>query len=585
MQTLVSVLQEKASNAIKKVFPNLKMEDTFAEVTLCTQKDGAHYQCNSALKLAKILGESPREIAEKIVSSLESDEDFKNMVFKIEIAGPGFINLTLDKKFLSSELNKVFKDPHLGAVLPKKKQKVIVEFSSPNVAKELHVGHLRSTIIGDCIARFFEFLDMDVLRLNHIGDWGTQFGMLIAYIKENEKSFLKKEKDTDLSVLMNWYKESKKEFDSNDEFKKRAQEEVVRLQSGERETLDMWKWICEVSRKAYLEIYNLLDVKIEERGESYYNPVLKGMVEDLENKGLITVSDGAKCIFLEGFKNREGNPMPYMVQKSDGGFTYDTTDLAAMKNRAIDEKADRIIVVTDLGQSLHFKMLYTASVKAKYLDPLKTEFNHVGFGLVLGPDGKKFKTRSGETEKLIDLIYGAINRAKKILLERDPLIKKKDLEKLSKILGVGAVKYSDLSCHRQKDYKFSYDKMLKFEGNTAVFLLYSFVRVMGIKRKVKNDVEKIIEKGEIELSHPSEVDLGFHLRRFPESLEVFKKDLLPNRISDYLYELAEKFNAFFRDCKVIGEKEMNSRLVLCEFTARVMKRGLFILGIETTDYM
>jgi arginyl-tRNA synthetase len=309
------------------------------------------------------------------------------------------------------------------------------------------------------------------------------------------------------------------------------------------------------------------------------------MVEDLENKGLITISDGAKCIFLEGFKNREGNPMPYMVQKSDGGFTYDTTDLAAMKNRAIDEKADRIIVVTDLGQSLHFKMLYTASVKAKYLDPLKTEFNHVGFGLVLGPDGKKFKTRSGETEKLIDLIYGAINRAKKILLERDPLIKKKDLEKLSKILGVGAVKYSDLSCHRQKDYKFSYDKMLKFEGNTAVFLLYSYVRVMGIKRNVKNDVEKIIENGEIELEHPTEVDLGFHLRRFPESLEVFKKDLLPNRISDYLYELAEKFNAFFRDCRVIGEKERNSRLVLCEFTARVMKRGLFILGIEPTDYM
>ncbi len=268
MQTLVSVLQEKANHAIERLFQNLKKEDTFAEVTLCIQKDGAHYQCNSALKLAKILGKSPREIAEKIVSSLESDEDFKNMVFKMEIAGPGFINLTLDKKFLSSELNKTFKDPHLGAVLPKKKQKIIVEFSSPNVAKELHVGHLRSTIIGDCIARFFEFLDMDVLRLNHIGDWGTQFGMLIAYIKENEKTFLKEEKEIDLSSLMEWYKKSRKEFDSNEGFKKKAQEEVVRLQNGEKETLDMWKWICEVSRKAYLEIYNLRDVKIAERGES-----------------------------------------------------------------------------------------------------------------------------------------------------------------------------------------------------------------------------------------------------------------------------------------------------------------------------
>jgi arginyl-tRNA synthetase len=582
MQTLISILQKGATQAIERAFKDLKKEDAVAEVTLCMQGDG-HYQCNSALKLAKVLGKNPREIAEKIVSSLKEDGDLKKMVFEMEVARPGFINITLDKGFLSSELNRVFKDPHLGAFLPKK-QKIIVEFSSPNVAKELHVGHLRSTIIGDSIARFFEFLEMDVLRLNHIGDWGTQFGMLIAYIKENEKDALSKKEDTDLSVLMKWYKESKKRFDLDDEFKKKAQEEVVKLQSGEKEAIDIWKWICEVSRKGYQEIYDLLNVKIEERGESHYNPVLKEMVEDLEKKGLITISDGAKCIFLEGFKNREGNPMPYMVQKSDGGFTYDTTDLAAMRERARDEKADRIIVVTDLGQSLHFKMLYAASVKSGYLDPLKTEFNHVGFGLVLGPDGKKFKTRAGETEKLIDLIEGAIKRAKKILLEREPLIEKERLEKLSRILGIGAIKYSDLSCHRQKDYKFSYDKMLKFEGNTAVFLLYSYVRVMGIKRNVK-DVEKIIKVSEIELSHESEVDLGFHLRRFPEVLEVFKKDLLPNRLTDYLYELAEKFNAFFRDCRVIGEEEMNSRLILCELTAKIMKRGLFILGIETTDYM
>lgn len=579
MQTLLFLIKDKFDNAIKKSFHGQLSEIQLqSEVVFCLDQKFGNYQCNSSLKLAKLLKENPRAVAEKIVSYLKDEKLFS----KIEIAGPGFINVTIDPVFLSSELNKAYLDSHLGAMLPDHKRKVIVEFSSPNVAKQLHVGHLRSTIIGDCLARLFEFLGDDVLRLNHVGDWGTQFGMLIAYMKEYEPDVLKGKKKTDLVFLEKWYKESKKKFDEDENFKKRAHGEVVKLQGGEKEALHAWKIICEISREGYQEIYDLLDVKLVERGESYYNPVLAEVVTDLEKKGLVTISDGAKCIFSDEFKNREGNPLPLMIQKSDGGYNYDTTDMAAMRQRATQEKAERIIVVTDIGQSTHFKMIYAASVKAGYIDPKKTRFDHVTFGLVLSPDGKKFKTRSGETEKLIDLLNEAIDRAKEILQEREANLPPEELDNLAHILGIGAIKYADLSCHRQKDYHFSYDRMLKFEGNTAVFLLYSYVRVMGIKRKIDN-VDEIIKTSKIVLDHPSEISLGIHLRRFGEMLEVLENDLLPNRLTDYLYELAEKFNIFFRDCRVVGSDEQNSRLVLCDLTAKILKQGLNILGLKTAD--
>ncbi len=580
MKTLSDMMHQVFDDAIKKSFPELSSKDFTSDVTVCQQENLGHYQCNDALKLSKILKKNPRDIAKEIVANIDNKKIFS----KIDIAGPGFINVTLSNEFLSSEVDKILRDYKLGAKIEKRK-KIIVEFSSPNIAKELHVGHLRSTIIGDSIARLFEFLDQEVIRLNHIGDWGTQFGMLISYLKETKPKVLSGEEKTDLSSLMQWYKESKKKFDTDPEFQKKSQLEVVKLQSHDKEAIHAWKIICDISRKAFNEIYDLLDVKIKERGESFYNPVLKDIVDDLMEKKIATISDGAKCVFLEGFKNREGNPLPVIVQKRDGGFNYSTTDLAAFRNRCQDEKADRIIILTDIGQSLHFQMVYQVAVLAKYIDPDKTEFNHVSFGLVLGPDGKKFKTRSGETEKLSDLLYQAIDRSKKILKERMENVTDKEIDEYSKILGIDAVKYADLSSHRQKDYQFSYDNMLKFEGNTAPFLLYSYVRINGIEKKTKANMEEVVKNNKIELEHPSEVDLGLHLRRFAEVLEMFAKELLPNRLCDYLYNLAEKFNAFFRDCRVEGDAKEKQRLVLCEATKRVLEKGLDILGMKTLPRM
>ncbi|MEI8125023.1 MAG: arginine--tRNA ligase, partial [Parachlamydiaceae bacterium] len=497
----------------------------------------------------------------------------------------GFINITLDPIFLSNFVNGMIYSPDIGIDLVGKKHRVIIDFSSPNTAKEMHVGHLRSTIIGDCLARLFEFQGYDVLRLNHIGDWGTAFGMLIAYMKEVAPEVLQGGEATDLTHLVTWYKASKQKFDEDPEFKKRSQLEVVSLQRGDLQALKGWQVICDISRKAYQEIYDLLDIKLTERGESFYNPILAETVADLESKGLVTVSDGAKCIFLDGFQNREGNALPLMVQKSDGGYNYDTTDMAAIRHRIDIEKGDRLIYVTDAGQGQHFRMIFAAAEKAGYLDPKKVRVDHVPFGLVLGNDGKKFRTRSGETERLADLLYTAIEKAGTILAERSPEMSLEERNALAKALGIGAVKYADLSSHRVSDYVFSYDKMLRFEGNTAAFLMYAYVRVAGIKRKIKSSDDILSHKYKVELEHPSEIALGVHIARFGEALNLVAEDLLPNRLTDYLYTLAERFNAFFRDCRVEGTPQQNSRLLLCEASARVMKQGLEMLGLQTVDKM
>lgn len=585
MQTILQRLQAKVAHALKNGFggelggsPLLE-----PEVVQSGQPQFGHYQCNNPLKIAKELKKNPRQVAETLVSLLAQDRDV--ILSKVEIAGPGFINMTVDPQFLSREVTEVLKDPRLGVPCPDRIQKIIVEFSSPNIAKELHVGHLRSTIIGDCLARLFEFVGHDVLRLNHVGDWGTQFGMLIVYLKREHPKVLTGEETTDLSQLMAWYKASKKKFDEDPEFKKQSQLQVVSLQGGDPVALKAWQMICEISRKAFHEIYDLMDVTITERGESFYNPYLAGVVKDLEDKGLITISEGAKCIFLDGFVSREGEPLPMIIQKSDGGYNYETTDMAALRHRVDIEKADRIICVTDAGQALHFQQVFQAAEKAGYYDPKKVQIDHVTFGVVLGPDGKKFKTRSGDTEKLIDLLLEAVNRSKAIIEERLPDASPQEKEELAIALGIGAVKYADLSSHRIKDYVFSYDRMLKFEGNTAAFLLYAYVRIQGIKRKGQKNIDEILKNSEINLSHPSEMALALQVRQFGETLDSMARDLLPNRLTDYLFGLAEKFNAFYRDCRVEGVPEENSRLLLCEATARVMGKGLTILGLRTVTRM
>lgn len=572
MKNLTTVLQEQATAIIQECFPDV---EPVADVTQSTNPQFGHYQCNSAMKLAKALKSNPRQIANQILENWPKD----GMIEKLEVAGPGFINITLSANFLSKQATAAIADSRLGVPPLKEKKKVIVEFSSPNVAKELHVGHLRSTIIGESLARLFEFLGHDVLRLNHIGDWGTQFGMLITYLKENEPDVLTGSTESSLSSLMNWYRESKKVFDADPEFKKRAQLQVVALQGGDKEALAAWEKICEISRQGFSEIYQFLDVTLTERGESFYNDRLAQVVKEYEKSGIVEISDGAKCVFLEGYE------VPMILQKSDGGFNYSSTDAAALIQRVREEKADRIIYVVDAGQQLHFQMVFKAAQKAGIYDPEKVQVEHVPFGVVLGPDGKKFKTRSGETEKLIDLLSEAVKRARLLLQERLEDCTEKELDALSHILGVDAVKYADLSCHRVKDYIFSYDRMLNFEGNTAAYLLYSYVRIQGIKRKCNKDIKVLVSTTPIQLTHPTEIVLGLQLRQFGETLAHMDRDLLPNRLTDYLYDLAEKFHAFFRDCRVEGAPEESSRLVLCELTARILEKGLNILGLKVMNRM
>jgi arginyl-tRNA synthetase len=580
MKNLLDTLFDAFQQATLQAFPELTDQAALTDITRSTNEKFGHYQCNSPMKLTKLLKQNPRQIAEKIVAHV----DLENIA-KLEIAGPGFINITLTATCLSQRVDDLLRDVHLGVEQSCPSQRIIIDFSSPNVAKEMHVGHLRSSIIGDALARLFEFLGNDVLRLNHVGDWGTAFGMLIAYMQQEAPQVLEGKQQTDLPQLMQWYKESKKKFDEDTSFKRKAQLEVVALQQGEPNARKGWEIICAISRQAYQEIYNLLDIKIIERGESYYNPMLPKIVADLEQKGLVEISDGAKCIFLEGFQNRDGQTLPLMIQKSDGGYNYDTTDMAAIYQRLVEERGDRLIYVTDAGQATHFQMIFKAAEKAGYLDSQKVRVDHVPFGLVLGPDGKKFRTRSGETEKLIDLLQAAVDHAEKILLERDPDMEEEARKKLAKALGIGAIKYADLAAHRIGDYVFSYDRMLRFEGNTAAFLMYAYVRVAGIKRKVKLDPQTILTHTSIQLEHPSEISLGLQLLQFSEILKQMADELLPNRLTDYLYTLAEKFNAFFRDCRVEGSPQQNERLLLCEATARVLKQGLEILGVPIVDKM
>lgn len=578
MQTLQSLLMVFFEKAIRAIYGDDLV--SCSEVVTASSPEFGHYQFNGAMKIAKILKQKPRDIATKVLQKLQEE----SLPFSMEIAGAGFINIKFNQEFLSNEIKKMLVLPHFGLNTQNSATRVIVEFSSPNIAKELHVGHLRSTIIGESLARLLEYLGYDVLRLNHLGDWGTQFGMLIHYLKTYEPHVIDGSKNADLSDLMAWYKKSKALFDTDIEFKKQSQLEVVSLQGGEAQARKVWEKIVHISKQAYHQIYSLLGVHLNDRGESFYQPYLQDMVDLFQKKGLITLSDGAKCVFMDQFIGRDETPLPLMLQKSDGGFNYDTTDVAAMWYRIHHDKADRIICVTDSGQSLHFDMIEAASRKAGFFDHRKCRFDHVPFGLVLGADGKKFKTRSGDTEKLIDLLNESVVEAEKILKERMPEAAQSELHRMSKVLGIDAVKYSDLSTHRIKDYTFSYERMLKFDGNTAPFLLYSYVRAQSIKRKIGVDKADILAYA-CSIEHVSEEALALHLRRFDEVLNHFVEDLYPHRLCEYLYELACLFNAFFRDCRVEGDHKQNSRLVLCELTSSVMKKGLDLLGLETLEKM
>ena len=544
------------------------------------------YQSNAPMALAKRLGKAPRAIADELIQQL----DVSDFCLPPAIAGAGFINFTLKPEYLEARLSAFQVDDRLGVEAVKKPKRTIVDFSSPNIAKEMHVGHLRSTIIGDCIARILEFQGHDVLRLNHVGDWGTQFGMLITYLREVCPEALTTADALDLGDLVAFYKKAKQRFDEDPQFQEQSRQEVVQLQSGSKETLRAWNLLCEQSRKEFQIIYNLLDICITERGESFYNSLLSSVVEDLEKAGLLVEDQGAKCVFLDGFQNREGQPLPLIIQKSDGGYNYATTDLAAIRYRIQQDQAKRLIYVTDSGQANHFAQVFQVARRAGWI-PDGVEIEHVQFGLVQGEDGKKLKTRSGDTIRLRDLLDEAVDRARADLESRLQEEERHETEEFiahtSQIVGISAVKYADLSQNRTSNYVFSYDKMLALQGNTAPYMLYAYVRVQGISRKGTIDFQNLGSEAKILLKEDAELTLAKHLLQLEDTLDAVSQDLLPNRLCQYLFELSQKFNQFYDRCPVLQAEEpaRTSRLMLCDLTARTLKLGLSLLGIQVLERM
>jgi arginyl-tRNA synthetase len=585
MTSILEQLQDSVSNALVAAF-GTELADTDPLVAATNKPKFGDYQSNVALSLAKPLQQNPRAIAQLIIDQLQIEA----MCETPTIAGAGFINFRLKSNYVGEVLSNIQSNERLGIPQVKPTQKVIVDFSSPNIAKEMHVGHLRSTIIGDAIARILEFRGYEVLRLNHVGDWGTQFGMLIAYLREAYPEALTTADALDLGDLVSLYKKAKIRFDEDAEFKQTARQEVVNLQAGTEDSRRAWKLLCDQSRREFQVIYDLLNIKLEERGESFYNPFLTDIVTELNNKDLLEKSEGAMCVFLDGFTNKDGDPLPLIVQKTDGGFNYATTDLAAIKYRVKQDQATRIIYVTDSGQANHFAGVFQVARKAGIL-PEDVEVVHVPFGLVLGQDGKRIKTRAGDTVKLKDLLNEAVINAREKLAAR---LKEEGREEtpefithVAQVTGLSAVKYADLSQNRTSDYKFDFDKMLDLKGNTAPYLLYAYVRPQGISRKGNIDFTQLDSNTKIVLTKDAELALGKHILQLEAVIKEVESTLLPNRICLYLFELSQKFNQFYEQCDILNadEPQKTSRLILADLTARTIKLGLSLLGIDVLERM
>jgi arginyl-tRNA synthetase len=547
------------------------------------------FQANGALPLAKPLGQAPRAIAAAVVEQLAADPAFAALCLPPQIAGPGFINLTLRPEVLAAEVRRRVGDPRLGvpsaegALTP-----VIVDFSSPNIAKEMHVGHLRSTIIGDALARVLEFRGHPVLRLNHVGDWGTQFGMLITHLKEVAPEALERADAVNLGDLVSFYRQAKARFDSDPAFQATSREEVVKLQGGDPISLKAWGLLCEQSRREFQQIYNRLAIALTERGESFYNPHLPAVVRDLRDAGLLVEDASAECVFLE-----EGKP-PVIVQKSDGGFNYATTDLAAIRYRFAPppegDGARRVIYVTDAGQANHFAAVFEVARRAGWV-PEGGRLEHVPFGLVQGDDGKKLKTRSGDTVRLKDLLDEAVQRAEADLRARLAEEGRQEeegfVQEVATAVGLGAVKYADLATNRITNYQFSFDRMLALQGNTAPYLLYAVVRLAGIVRRGGEAAAAEAVPDPLVFSEPLEWALVRELLRFDAVILEVEEDLLPNRLCSYLFELSQSFNRFYDQVPVLKAEgaERGSRLALCRLCADTLKLGLGLLGIQTLNRM
>lgn len=539
------------------------------------------YQANGVMAVAKKLSMAPRQLAEQVLSHL----DLNGIANKVEIAGPGFINIFLDPAFLADNVNRALQSERLGVTKPQA-QTIVVDYSAPNVAKEMHVGHLRSTIIGDASVRTLEFLGHKVIRANHVGDWGTQFGMLIAYLEKQQQE---NAGEMALADLEGFYREAKKHYDEDEAFAERARSYVVKLQGGDQYFLQMWRKLVDITMSQNQITYDRLNVTLtrdDVMGESLYNPMLPGIVADLKAKGLAVESEGATVVFLDEYKNKEGEPMGVIIQKKDGGYLYTTTDIACAKYRYETLHADRVLYYIDSRQHQHLMQAWTIVRKAGYV-PDSVPLEHHMFGMMLGKDGKPFKTRAGGTVKLADLLDEALERARRLVAEKNPDMSADELENLAKVVGIGAVKYADLSKNRTTDYVFDWDNMLAFEGNTAPYMQYAYTRVLSVFRKAGID-ENAMNDAPVVIAEDREAQLAARLLQFEETLSVVAREGTPHVMCAYLYDLAGLFSGFYEHCPILSaesEETRNSRLKLALLTAKTLKLGLDTLGIETVERM
>ncbi|MDA8494321.1 arginine--tRNA ligase [Kluyvera georgiana] len=539
------------------------------------------YQANGVMAVAKKLGMAPRQLAEQVLSHLQLD----GIANKVEIAGPGFINIFLDPAFLAEHVTQALKSDRLGIAQPQA-QTIVVDYSAPNVAKEMHVGHLRSTIIGDAAVRTLELMGHKVIRANHVGDWGTQFGMLIAWLEKQQQD---NAGEMALADLEGFYRDAKKHYDEDEAFAERARSYVVKLQSGDEYFRKMWRQLVDITMTQNQLTYDRLNVTLtrdDVMGESLYNPMLPGIVADLKAKGLAVESEGATVVFLDEFKNKEGEPMGVIIQKKDGGYLYTTTDIACAKYRYETLHADRVLYYIDSRQHQHLMQAWTIVRKAGYV-PDSVPLEHHMFGMMLGKDGKPFKTRAGGTVKLADLLDEALERARRLVAEKNPDMPADELEKLANVVGIGAVKYADLSKNRTTDYVFDWDNMLAFEGNTAPYMQYAYTRVLSVFRKAELE-ESAIVNAAVSITEDREAQLAARLLQFEETLNVVARDGTPHVMCAYLYDLAGLFSGFYEHCPILSaesEAVRNSRLKLALLTAKTLKLGLDTLGIETVERM
>jgi len=538
------------------------------------------YQANGIMAVAKKLGQVPRQLAEQVVQHL----DLAGIASKVDIAGPGFINIFLDRQWLAQQAAQALQLPRLGVseVTP---QTIVIDYSAPNVAKEMHVGHVRSTIIGDAAVRTQEFLGHNVIRANHVGDWGTQFGMLIAYLEKQQNEH---HEDIALADLEAFYREAKRTYDEDEAFAERARGYVVKLQGGDEYCRAMWKKLVDITMSQNQQVYDRLNVTLTRKdvmGESLYNDMLPGIVADLREKGLAVTSEGATVVFLDEYKNKEGEPMGVIIQKKDGGYLYTTTDIACAKYRYETLHADRVLYYIDSRQHQHLQQAWTIVRKAGYV-PESVPLEHHAFGMMLGKDGRPFKTRSGGTIKLSDLLDEAVERAHALVSEKNPEMSAAELKELAEVVGIGAVKYADLSKSRTTDYIFDWDNMLAFEGNTAPYMQYAYTRVLSVFRKAGIEADSL--RGDIILTDEREALLATRLLQFEETITQVARDGTPHVMCAYLYDLAGLFSGFYEHCPILSAEEenvRNSRLQLAALTAKTLKQGLDTLGIKTVERM